>query len=372
MGIHMQKRKVLLIIPTLLFLIGCQSTSGEIVNEKGFEDETDNKNYHIHRTIDNYLHNIEFNGSILVSKEGKIILNKGYGWADFEQNKLNEPDTIFNIASLTKQFTAMAIMQLEERGKLNVQATIDKYISNYPYGNQVTIHHLLSNTSGIPDFTGATDFLETINESVSLAENKIKYKEKPLISEPGSRYSYHNSASGYLLLGLIIERVSGLSYSDYLQEYIFTPLKMNDTGYNMSSNLSQDKHSQGYFSDQYSPNYESQIDMSIPQAAGGLYSTVQDLYLWDQALYTEELIDTESLRRMHTPNLDHYAYGWAVSKEQEEVYYHFGGISGYRSMILRNVQDKSTIIILSNIQQLEIAKVAQFIRDNLNRGVEQD
>ena len=309
-----------------------------------------------------------FSGSVLIAKDGKIILSKGYGLADEENDVLNTTKTKFRIGSLTKQFTAMAILILQERGKLDVQDKICKYVKDCPASWQdITIHHLLTHTSGIPDYTQLPGFDGKITLPMSVMQTIQLFKEKPLEFKPGSRWSYSNS--GYHLLGYIIEQASGTRYQVFLRENIFGPLDLKDTDYD--NNTIVVKHrAAGYASVGRKARY---LDMSLPYSAGGLYSTVEDLYLWDQALYTDKLISKKSLALMFTPFAEvpgappfaAYGYGWLISKPKIDHPFvgHVGQIFGFASLIMRYPDDKVTLIVLSNLETTSIDGIQTTISD---------
>lgn len=252
--------------------------------------------------IDNYLNDLsekeKFSGAILVSIKGKKVISKGYGMANYELDVLNTSKTKFRIGSVTKQFTAVAIMQLFEKGQLNLDDTLDKYIPDYPKGDKVTIHHLLTHTSGIFNYTNIEGPIEnTIRKKHSLETLINEFKYAPYDFEPGEKYSYSNS--GYVLLGYIIKKVSNKSYEEYLQENVFNKLLMVDTGYDDYYKIIKNRAS-GYDlkgEEKRMVNCEF-IDMSIPHAAGALYSTVEELYIWNKALIGGKIISEELLKKI--------------------------------------------------------------------------
>lgn len=312
----------------------------------------------------------DLRGAVLIAQDGKVLLSKGYDFADRAQKIRNTPQTKFRLGSVTKQFTAMAILILQSQGKLDVQDRICAYLSECPADwEEITIHHLLTHTSGIPGFTEFIDYNRRKATPSPPEETIDRFKEKPLNFQPGESWRYSNS--GYVLLGWIIERVSGQSYEMFLQENIFTPLQMKDTGYDHN----QDDLAVGYKDRFRKADF---IDMSIPYAAGALYSTVEDLYRWDQALYTEQLVPQDLLDEMfaaHAAIPDSrsselaYGYGWMIGTEDgRRIYEHGGGIDGFVAVITRYPDDKTTIIILSNQQTTQIEsirrKLAQMLFGN--------
>ena len=221
-----------------------------------------------------------FCGSVLVAKDGKILLSKGYGFANYSDNIPNTSTTKFKLASVSKQFTAMAIMILEEKGKLSTNDKLTKYIPDYPNGDKITIHNLLTHTSGIPDFTSMPLFDSIMTMPFTLDREIALFKNKPLDFEPGSKHQYSNS--GYLLLSYIIEKVSGKSYGDFVKENIFVPLGMKNSGLYTNKEVLK-KVANGYTDNAGKIENAQYVDMSIPSGAGALYSTVEDMFLWDQS-----------------------------------------------------------------------------------------
>ncbi|MBO9151369.1 serine hydrolase [Chitinophaga sp. GCM10012297] len=301
-----------------------------------------------------YVDNGKFNGSVLVAENGKVIFKKGYGLANMEWDIPNTPNTKFRLGSLTKQFTAMLIMQLAEQGKLKLDGKITDYLADYPKaaGDKITLHHLLTHTSGIPNYTNLPDYRTFERDRYKPADFIKKFSDLPLEFEPGSAFAYSNS--GYVLLGAIIEKVTGKPYEKVLQENIFTPLQMHNTGYDASYKVLPNRAS-GY--QRWNLVYENApyIDMSIPYAAGALYSTVEDLAIWDQALYTDKLLSASSKAILFTPYKSDYAYGWGVGKMQVgqlkdsiEAMRHQGAINGFNTSLIRIPKNKQLVVLLDN------------------------
>jgi CubicO group peptidase (beta-lactamase class C family) len=301
---------------------------------------------------------------VLVARNGEILISKGYGLADRDKNLPNTPQTRERLGSVTKQFTAMAILILQAQGRLNVQEPICGYISECPIAwQQITIHHLLTHTSGIKNFTDFPDYKTTKASPSTPLQTIARFKDLPLDFVPGKKFSYSNS--GYIVLGYIIEQASGQSYESFLQHSIFEPLQMKNTGYD---------HNDGSLAIGYTNVYShwekaAYIDMSLPYAAGALYSTVEDLYLWDQALYTEQLLPKELMDLMFSaqakiPNRNlSYGYGWFVGESNHrQVAFHGGGpYGGFVAEIDRYPADKVTIIVLSNRDTKGIVDVINLI-----------
>ena len=297
----------------------------------------------------------QFNGSVLVAENGKVVYKGAYGLANMEWDIPNTPDTKFRLGSITKQFTATVIMQLVEQGKIKLDAKLSDYLPEYrkDTGSKVTIHHLLTHTSGIPSYTSQPGFFENVSRNPYKVDEFVKkYASGDLEFEPGSKYTYNNS--GYFLLGAIVERVTGKPYEQVLKENIFDPLGMKNTGYDHHNTILP-KRASGYSKTPDSYTNAAYLDMSIPYAAGSLYSTVEDLYLWDQALYTDKVLSAQSKALMYKPFLDDYAYGWVVTnasfKQNDQpiqMITHDGGINGFTTTIVRFPKEKNLIVMLDN------------------------
>ena len=297
----------------------------------------------------------QFNGSALVAENGNVILKKGYGLANMEWQIPNTPDTKFRLGSITKQFTSMVIMQLVKEGKIALDEKITTYLPDYrkDTGDKVTVRNLLTHTSGIPSYTSIPGFIQNQSrDPYKVADFVKKFASGDLEFTPGSKFEYDNS--GYFLLGAIIENVTGKTYEQALRERIFDPLGMTDTGYDHSDRILP-KRAAGY---QLGPDgYENApyLDMSIPYAAGSLYSTVEDLYKWDRALYTDKLLPADLKKAMFTPVLKDYAFGWGIGKmklddQKSEVatISHNGGINGFATLLSRMPEKQDLIVLLDN------------------------
>jgi CubicO group peptidase (beta-lactamase class C family) len=298
-----------------------------------------------------------FAGSVLIARDGKVIFTRGYGMANLEWDIPNTPQTKFRLGSLTKQFTAAAILLLQEQGKLNVQDPVCKHMSDCPKAwEEITIHHLLTHSSGIPNLTAFPDFQQSKTLPSPLESTIARFKDKSLEFKPGEQFKYSNS--GYVLLGGLIERASGKSYEAYLQENIFQPLKMNSTGSDSNTRIIKQRAA-GYGHGSEGQVNADYIHMSIPVGGGNLYSTVEDLYLWDQALYTEKLLSKKSLDATFTPFKQEYGYGWGIGQQFKRKHVsHGGGIEGFTTFISRYPDEKATVIVLSNHQWVNTRMIA--------------
>lgn len=312
----------------------------------------------IDKLLSTYAEYGRFNGSVLVADQTGILYKNGFGWANVEWEIPNEADTKFRLASITKQFTALLIMQLVEQGKLTLDAPITTYLPNYPKesGSQITIHHLLTHTSGIPNYTSFPNYREVMRRSNSVDDLVRLFADSTLLFTPGARHQYSNSA--YVLLGRIIERATGKPYEAALQDQIFTPLKMDDSGHDHYSKILK-KRAAGYYVNGRSFVNASYIDMTTAYSAGGIYSTVEDLYRWDRALYKEELVTKafrDQLFEEHSQlGRMHYGYGWELgqmpvgnSGERLAANSHSGGINGFNTLITRIPSSQYLIVLLNN------------------------
>jgi CubicO group peptidase (beta-lactamase class C family) len=290
-----------------------------------------------------------FNGAILIASKGQVLLRKSYGMANYELDAPNTPQTKFHIASISKTFTAAAILVLEERGLLSVHDPLSKYIPDYPEGEKITIHHLLSHTSGIPNVNNFLDYNNKSKFPQTLTSVIEMFKNKPLRTQPGARYEYSNS--NYNLLAFIVEKVSGKSYGEFLKENIFDPLGMNATGHDGYAGRIIKNRASGY-SPVGADGLENTpyLDWTIKTGNGSLYSTVEDLYKWDRALYTEKILKKNSLNKMFKPHADDsVGYGWFVGKRLNRNVVTMSGRSpGFQGEIHRYVDDDVCVIVLSN------------------------
>lgn len=300
------------------------------------------------QVVQSYVDSKQFMGAALVARDGKVLLSTGYGFANLEWGVANSPASKFRLGSITKQFTAACILLLEERGKLKVDDPVKKYMTDAPAAwDKVTIFNLLTHTSGIPSFTGFPDYAST--EAIATTPEKLvaRFRDKPLEFQPGEKWNYSNS--GYVLLGYLIEKISQQSYSEFVQENIFTPLGMKDSGYDSNSAIILHRAS-GYTPSAKGTIHAGYIDMSIPFSAGSLYSTTEDLLRWEQGLMGGKLLSVASLAKMTTPFKNDYAFGLAVhAVNGHKVIEHGGGIEGFNTEIAYYPEDKLTVVVLANL-----------------------
>ncbi len=289
-----------------------------------------------------------FMGTVLVARGDEILLDKGYGFANLELDVPDTPATKFRLGSVTKQFTAAAIMLLQERGKLSVDDLVKKYMPDAPAAwDKITIFNVLTHTSGIPNYTSFPDYPALQGIPTTPQKLVARFIDKPLDFQPGERYSYSNS--GYVLLGYLIEKISGESYEKFLQENIFTPLGMNDSGYDSNTAIIPHR-AEGYAPGPTGIVNADYTDMTVPFAAGALYSTTEDLLRWEKGLFGGKLLKPDSLVMMTTPFKNNYAFGLEVrTVNGHKVINHSGGIQGFNTMVAYYPDDKLEVIVLSNI-----------------------
>lgn len=313
-----------------------------------------------------------FNGTALVSENGKVIFTKGFGFADFEWKIPNTPDTRFRVGSITKQFTSAVVMQLVEERKLSVDASLASVLPYYrkDTGAKVTVHHLLTHTSGIPSYTGLPTFMRDVSRNpYGVREFIEKFCDGDLEFEPGTRFVYNNS--GYFLLGAIIEEVTGKPYEEVVRDRIFAPLGMTGSGYDLSRPILE-KRARGYEQGPAGVRNADYVDMGLPYAAGSLYSTVEDLYIWDQALYGEKVLTARAKEQSFAPNLEHYGYGWTIQKRpvgankaERLTIAHGGGINGFNTLIMRLPEDRHLVVLFNNTGGTNLGAMADGIIDLL-------
>lgn len=305
-----------------------------------------------------YLEMGRFQGAVLVARDGKPILSKGYGKANLEWGVDVTPDTKFRLGSVTKQFTGMAILLLEEEGKLSTADPLHKLVPEAPDSwRGVTIHHLLTHTGGVPSFTSIPEYMKNKLQPAPPLESLKWVAAKPLEFTPGERFKYSNT--GYTLLGLIVERASGMGYGEFVQKRIFGPLGMKDTGYDTQREVVA-RFASGYSQGPRGLRPAEHIDMTVPHGAGALYSTVLDLMKWDAALREGKLLSAASYEKYFRPEKDGYAYGWSVeTRDGVKQISHGGGIDGFSTMIVRVPEQKLVVVTLSNLEQSLGGKLAQ-------------
>jgi CubicO group peptidase (beta-lactamase class C family) len=292
-----------------------------------------------------------FMGSVLVVQGDEVLLNKGYGSADLEWNRPNDPTVRFHIGSLTKQFTAALILQLQDEGRLRVGDPVSRYLPDAPKSwEKITLADLLGHRSGIPNFIGDPAFRAWSMSERTPAEELALFRDKPLEFAPGSRYSYSNS--NYTVLGIILEKVTGKSYGQLLRERILAPLGMDDSGLD-SDDLILPRRAQGYVRTQNGFARSRPESMSVAWAVGGMYSTTGDLMRWERGLFGGKVMSPTSLKAMTTPGLGGYGMGLLVREENGLTFVdHGGSIEGFNAHLTYIPERKIGIVVLSNVDVL--------------------
>lgn len=396
----MKKRNLLVLIigvySCIVTLTSCNNivdknnihSSNIIINDKKNQKEEINENVEkivkfgyegLENLLDKESVDKKLQGVVLVAEGDEIVFAKSYGYADIEKGIENKLTTRFAIASNTKQFTAAAIMQLVEQNKLNLNETIDKYFPEYKYGSKITVKNLLQMRSGIPDYLNEIELFMLDEETKNILkeyEDDVYYDKyveddrwsselilknlylTDLMFEPNEEYDYCNT--NYYLLGLIIEKVSGMSFEDYLNEYIFRPILMK------SSNLKPDSNdAKGHGSE------DSGIIVANPKftySAGAIYSNIFDVFRWCRELHKGNIVKSESYKEMITP-ADEYGYGLFI---KDNLISHSGFIDGFTSNTEYDIEKDRTIIILENIspdmENLNAKEHTALIRDFLNES----
>jgi CubicO group peptidase (beta-lactamase class C family) len=290
-----------------------------------------------------------FSGAVLVAQDGKVLFRKGYGMANLEYDIPNTPQTRFDIASVSKTFTAALILILQERGKLSLQDAISKYLDDCPDAwRGITIHHLLTHTSGILNYTELPDQFERRALASFLPDALNRIKKMPLQFKPGERFDYSNT--GYKLLHTIIEKVAGISFEVFLQETILDPLKLTNTGVLEKPGVRHAiiKNLAAGYTDGVGPlEIAPWVHASY---GGGMYSTVEDLYRWGQSFYTDRLLSRKTIDAAFTPVRGSYGYGWFIfNRARHPFVMHGGNIPGYGLTFALYPEDRVTIVVASNL-----------------------
>ncbi len=315
----------------------------------------------VNTIFSNYQGNVP-GASVMVIQGGQPILIRSYGMADLENNIPVEPSTNFRLASVTKQFTAMCIMMLCERNKLSYNTGISEIFPGFPeYGDSISVRDLLHHTSGLIDYEDLipdTATIQVLDKDVL----KMMSGQDSTYFIPGSDYRYSNS--GYAVLAMIIEKISGISFAEFLKQNIFDPLNMNNT-VAFEQGISTVPHRAfGYTVDGDSILFTDQSLTSAVLGDGGIYSSVIDLFKWDQALYGDSLVSVETLQKAFSPYMETYGFGWRIDEYKgHRRMHHNGSTSGFRNTIQRYPDDEFTVIILTNRNEPDVAPLAEKLTD---------
>jgi CubicO group peptidase (beta-lactamase class C family) len=300
------------------------------------------------QAVQSFVADKQFMGSVLVARGNQVLFSKGYGFANLEWSTPNTPATKFRIGSMTKQFTAAAILLLEERGKLKIGDPVRKYLPDEPVAwDKVTIYHLLTHTSGIVNLLSVPGIQNMVPLPQTPDQLMAVVRDKPLEFEPGTKYQYSNS--GYNLLGRLIEIVTGQRYQSFMDKSIFAPLGMKDSGYDTNIDILP-RRAAGYSSGPGGLVNADFVHMSNTYSAGGLYSTTEDLLRWEQGLWSGKLLSPQSLAKMTTPYLNGYAFGLGIGTYRgRKRICHDGGVPGFNSFLAYFPETRITVAVLSNM-----------------------
>jgi len=330
-----------------LFLL----VSGLAVNSYGQKTATEK----LDELVSAYTNVGKFNGAVLVSRRGEILLQKGYGIKNDKKGESLSADDVFQLYSITKTFTSTLVMKLEEEGKLKLSDKLEKYYPGFSEGNTITIENLLTHTSGIYDYTRGYNMPDIKEKTL------VDFlRSKPLDFPPGTQWSYSNS--GYWLLGFIIEKVTGIPYGEALKQYIFDPLQMKSASLDYKKLVSKYKAT-GYVTLSDSLKEEAEIyDSPGPFAAGAIYATVGDVYKYYIGITEHKILTSESYKKAFTIYKNDYGYGWVISNfDGNKTIGHSGGGAGFRTNFIMIPDKDICIVVLSNSEQVS----ARFITGKL-------
>ncbi|MGE5400367.1 MAG: serine hydrolase domain-containing protein [Ignavibacteriales bacterium] len=355
----MLRIKALKIVFVFLFL---QAQTGLIFSQVDKTKEID-------KVLNDFYSSGKFQGSVLIGNDNGIVYEKGFGYSNIEYSVPNTPQTKFRIASLTKAFTSLLVMQQVQEGKIKLDARITDYIPDYPAktGSKITIQHLLSHTSGLGHYEVIPGFFQYNSYLPYKHTDFIKlFWNQPLLSEPGTKFRY--SSLGYYILGVILEKVTGKTYEELLNERILDKLGMKYTSIDNHKRIEMnrangyEKTGNGYLNAAYR-------NMTTALATGDILSTVGDLYLWDRALYTNKLVSFKTRDMIFTPNKDSYGYGWSIYNivlpdgERTRVASHTGTTSGFLSIITRYIDKHTVIILLCNSDKSDTEGITEALKN---------
>lgn len=339
------------LIAILLFTLASQACSAPVPAAGPLTDEA------LAKRIDAIMSEVykpgEPGAAVIVRKDGRTVHRKGYGMADLELGVPVDPGMVFRLGSITKQFTAVAVLLLAQEGKLGLQDEITKFLPDYPtQGRMITVEHLLTHTSGIQSYTDMAEWFPLWRKDMSLKELIDVFKDKPMQFEPGESWAYNNS--GFVLLGAVIEKASGRSYESFLEDRIFKPLGLKQTYYDRTERIIP-RRAAGYERGEDGFVNASYLSMTQPYAAGSLASTVDDLAVWSDAVFAGKIVRPEWLVRAFTPyslrngESSGYGYGWFIGDfAGHRSIEHGGGINGFTSYELTLPEDRIFVAILTN------------------------
>jgi CubicO group peptidase (beta-lactamase class C family) len=300
--------------------------------------------------------------ALMLIREGQPLLVRTYGYADLSTGERVNPRTNFRLASVSKQFTAMAIMILQERGAVDYENSLQTIFPEFPdYGRTISVRQLLQHTSGLVDYEDLipdTATRQVLDHDVL----ELMMTQDSTYFPPGTAYRYSNS--GYAVLAMVVEQLSGKSFASFLKDEIFTPLEMQNTVAFEKGISTVPERALGYRVEDDSVRFSDQSLTSAVLGDGGIYSSLEDLFRWDQALYTDRLISRASLERAFTPGLENYGFGWRIDAYRgHRRIHHTGSTCGFRTVIQRFPEDRFTVIILTNRAEPDVAPLAEKLVD---------
>ncbi len=300
------------------------------------------------RKIEAHLRTVSPNAAVLVMRNRQTLLARGYGFASYESASPIEPTTQFLIGSITKQFTATAIMMLVENGMLDLHAPVSEYLDDLPAEwQQLTTHQLLTHTSGLMHSWALEGFAATMAEPRDVHETLVRFHQEPLLSAPGTEFNY--SGVGYFLLAALIEKLSGETYESYLSSEVFGPLQMSNSGAH-SPEQDLDNLAESYMYRDDTRIRSPDIHTPILTGGGNLYSSIEDMAKWCNAMIGSELLTHSSFKRMYSTELNNFGYGWGVHTDDRGITYraHAGGVVGFNSVIVVAPESELCVVVLSN------------------------
>ncbi|MGA8728871.1 MAG: serine hydrolase [Terracidiphilus sp.] len=321
--------------------LGCAASVADVPDEAAMKARLD-------QVANSYTAGNAFMGTVLVVDGDRVLLNKGYGMADLEWKIPDVPDAKFRLGSLTKQFTATLVLLLQQDGKLNINDPVSKYLPDTPKAwDKITLAELLGHTSGIPSFTNMKEFGVWRMSPHTTEEELALFRDKPLDFEPGSKFAYSNS--NFEVLGAVIEKVSGKKYGDLLRERIFDPLDMKDSGLD-TDELILPNRAEGYMPGPNGLVLARSESMTVPWAAGSIYSTTGDLLKWEHGLFGGKVLSADSLKLMTTPGKGNYGLGvFIADKDGVKLVSHGGGIEGFNTNLMYAPDRRIAVVVLSNV-----------------------
>jgi CubicO group peptidase (beta-lactamase class C family) len=342
-------RRTILLSKYLAFLLASLAYQPMIAQTVPAEDSSQIVNKKIDEYLNSALAAFKFNGVALVAQKGEIFFHKAYGWKNFSEKTYNDTGTVFPILSITKSFTAMVVLKLNEQNKLSLSDKLDKYLPEFPNSNKITIEQLITHSSGIHNYTD-----DIGEEDSALVNHPVDRKivldlisNKPVEFKPGKSFAYNNS--GFYLAGIIIEKVTGKSYEQNVRELIFDPLGMKNSGFDFNG-LKENARATGYqfLNDSVQKPY-TYVDSTVGYSAGSIYSTSTDMYKWTQAIAQQKILSPSSWKKALTPVASDYGIGFRIDKYFGRTYIrHSGGYPGFVSEFVYFPDEDITIILLKN------------------------